>query len=69
MVIRFSKNSGYYQTSNYENMWFKFPLFFDKENTNGKTIYKRILKFLFQECFKDSRHKSYFGGKSYEDYE
>lgn len=28
-----------------------------------------MLKFLYNECFRDSKHKSFFGGKSYEEYE
>lgn len=40
---RFSKKSYY---SDYDNLWFKFPFFFEK-NSTGLTIYKRMLRFLF----------------------
>lgn len=43
----------------YDNLWFKFPLFFEKKETNGLDIYKKILKFLFPTAYKVK--KSFFG--------
>lgn len=62
---RFSKKSFY---SEYDNMWFKFPFYFTKETT-GLDIYKKMLRFLFNEAYNDNKHKKMFGGKSYEEYE
>ena len=65
LTSRFSKKSYY---NDYDNLWFKFPFFFERDAT-GLTIYKRLLKFLFNEAYNDNKNKKYFGGKSYEDYE
>lgn len=62
---RFSKKSYY---SDYDNLWFKFPFYFER-NATGLTIYKRMLKFLFNEAYNDNKSKKMFGGKSYEEYE
>lgn len=62
---RFSKKSYY---SDYDNLWFKFPFYFQREAT-GLTIYKRMLKFLFNEAYNENKNKKMFGGKSYEEYE
>ena len=68
LTTRLSKKTPYY--SEYDNAWFKFPLFFEKEQTTGLTIYKRILKFLYGQAYNDNKSKKIlFGGKSYEDYE
>ena len=65
---RFSKK-GYY-SSEYDNMWFKFPFFFEKEQANGLTIYIRVLKLLYNQAYNDSKPRAkLFGGKSYEYYE
>ena len=61
---RFSKKSYY---NDYDNLWFKFPFYFDK-NASGLDIYKRMLKFLYSEAFSDNKSKKMFGGKSYEEY-
>ncbi len=45
LTTRLSKKTPYY--SEYDNAWFKFPLFFEKDTASGLTIYKRILRFLF----------------------
>ena len=58
---RFSKKSYY---NDYDNIWFKFPFYFDKEAT-GLDIYKRMLRFLFNEGYNDNKSKKMFGGKSY----
>ena len=62
---RFSKKSYY---NDYDNLWFKFPFYFSKQYT-GLDIYKRLLKFLFNEGYNDNKYKKMFGGKSFEDYE
>lgn len=62
---RFSKKSYY---NDYDNLWFKFPFYFDK-NASGLDIYKRMLRFLYSEAFNDNKSKKMFGGKSYEEYE
>lgn len=62
---RFSKKSYY---SDYDNLWFKFPFYFERDAT-GLTIYKRMLRFLFNEAYNDNKNKKMFGGKSYEEYE
>ena len=68
LTTRLSKKTPYY--SQYDNAWFKFPMFFEKESTNGLTIYKRVLKFLFNQAYNDNKNKKIlFGGKSFEEYE
>ncbi|MCB0370988.1 MAG: hypothetical protein KDD45_16595 [Bdellovibrionales bacterium] len=62
---RFSKKSYY---NDYDNLWFKFPFFFEKDAT-GLTIYKRMLRFLFNEAYNENKNKKMFGGKTYEEYE
>ena len=62
---RFSKKSYY---SDYDNLWFKFPFFFERDAT-GLAIYKRILRFLFNEAYNENKAKKMFGGKSFEEYE
>lgn len=32
-------------------MWFKFPLLFERNETSGLTIYKRVLRFLFPTAY------------------
>lgn len=58
---RFSKKSYY---NDYDNLWFKFPFFFEKKTT-GLDIYKRMLRFLFNEAYNDNKAKKMFGGKNY----
>ena len=65
---RFSKK-GYY-SSEYDNMWFKFPFFFERNEASGLSIYIRMLKFLYNQAYNDSKARAkLFGGKSYEQYE
>ena len=65
---RCSKKSSYYNS--YENVWFKFPLIFDKSKLNGLTIYKRFLRFLYNTAYDNSSQRTtLWGGKSYEEYE
>jgi len=44
------------------------PLVFDKTNLKGINIYMKMLAFLYNQAFDDSKKKSFFGGKSYDDY-
>lgn len=62
---RFSKKSYY---SDYDNLWFKFPFFFER-TTTGLGIYKRMLRFLYNEAYNDNKSKKMFGGKTYDEYE
>ena len=66
--MRCSKKSSYYNT--FENVWFKFPIILEKSKVNGLAIYKRILRFLYNEAYDNSsKRTTFFGGKSFEDYE
>jgi len=61
---RFSKKSYYY--NDYDGVWYKFPFFFERNSTNGLTIFKRMLRFLYNEAYNDSKNRTkIFGGKSY----
>jgi ubiquitin carboxyl-terminal hydrolase 4/11 len=42
---------AYYHSSEFENIWFKFPLFFERNSTTGRDIYRRVLAFLFPTAY------------------
>ncbi len=50
LATRFCKKA-YYSSNEYDNIWFKFPLFYEKKVTNGLAIYKRVLKFLYPTAY------------------
>lgn len=63
LTTRLCNKSSYsriHTSVEYDNLWFKFPLFFEKSDTTGLDIYKKILKFLFPTAYKVK--KSFFGG-------
>ena len=60
---RFSAKSS--KTNNYENLWFKFPFFFEGR-TCGKDMYKRMLKFLYKTAYKDPLKQK--NNENYNDY-
>ena len=62
-VTRCSKKSSYY--SSFENLWFKFPLFFEKSKVNGLEITKRILRFLYNEAYQGKKNGFFSGGKTF----
>lgn len=45
VVTRLAKKS--YYSSDYENLWFKRPFFFEKSTTKVQHIYFKILKYLY----------------------
>lgn len=62
LTTRLCNKSSYsriHSSVEYDNLWFKFPLFFEKKETTGLDIYKKILKFLFPTAYKVK--KSFFG--------
>lgn len=66
LTTRLSKENYYRE---YDNLWFKFPLFFERKALTGKAIALRVLKFLYGEAYKDAKSKFHlFGGKSEESY-
>lgn len=44
---------GRYSKKNYDydNLWFKMPLIFDKRNLRGLEIIKKMIKFLYGEAY------------------
>ena len=61
----FSRKSD---TDSYDNLWFKFPFYFDK-NASGLDIYKRMLRFLYRSAFNDNKGKKMLEVNSYGEYE
>jgi hypothetical protein len=49
LTVRLAKKA-YYHSGEFENLWFKFPLRFEK-TTKGLAIYKRVLQFLYPTTF------------------
>lgn len=50
MTIRYSKKP-YYSGGEYENLWFKFPIFLERSGTKGLDIYIKLLKFIYPTAF------------------
>lgn len=62
--VRFAKKATY----DYDNLWFKFPFFFEKGQITGIKIYIKILRFLYGQAY-TYNNKQTKGNKSYEDFE
>lgn len=63
IVTRMCKKT--YYGDDYDNLWFKRPFFFEKKEVTGLKITKRILKYLYEDVWDDSKKRSK-NGKSFE---
>ena len=67
LTIRMCKKT--YYGDDYDTIWFKRPFFFSGKDLKGIDIYKRILKYLYNDTYDNSKKRSrIMSGKSLEEY-
>ena len=67
LTVRMCKKT--YYGDDYDTIWFKRPFFFSGKNLKGIDIYKRILKYLYNDTYDNSKKRSrIMGGKTLEEY-